>query len=78
MLYRVPVAGSVDRLRTVCKSTFLAHYPVSLATLKRIVLRKRLGEELYSKLSAGPDRLPVKSLHAISWWISYAEQVSVQ
>ena len=46
VLYRVPIAGAPDRLRLVCKEIFLEHYPISLATLKRIVEKKRLGVEL--------------------------------
>ena len=46
VLYRVPIAGAPDRLRPVCKEIFLAHYPISLATLKRIVEKKRSGVEL--------------------------------
>ena len=46
VLYRVPIAGAPDRLRLVCKEIFLEHYPISLATLKRIVAKKRLGVEL--------------------------------
>ena len=37
------VGPSEDRKRVVCREIFLAQYPVSLATLKRLIARKRLG-----------------------------------
>ena len=53
VLYRVPVDGSSDNKRPVCRDVFLAQYPISAATLKRIVLKKRFGAELYDK--AAPE-----------------------
>ena len=75
VLYRV--GPTPDRQRTVCRFIFLAHYPVSLATLKRIVQRKRLGAELYSKLGyeLRKERINVKTLHVIAWTLEYAKQV---
>ena len=63
--------------RVVCREIFLAHYPVSLSTLKRIVARKRLGAELYVKLNPllQQHRISNKTCHVLSWWLEYAKQV---
>ena len=67
------VGPSADRQRTVCRCIFLARYPVSLATLKRIVQRKRIGVELYSRIGyeLRKESISVKTLHVISWVLEY-------
>eukprot|EP00965_Chrysotila_dentata_P038085 1265877-Pleurochrysis_carterae.AAC.1 len=44
-------------MREVCREVFLEHYPISLATLKRRVLEKRLGPELSKSKRARSLRL---------------------
>ena len=75
VLYRV--GPGVEQRRPVCREIFLANYPISLATLKRIVQRKRLGAALYTRLDAllRQHRVSHKTLHAIAWWLGYAKQV---
>eukprot|EP00965_Chrysotila_dentata_P157613 5206896-Pleurochrysis_carterae.AAC.1 len=66
-------------MREVCREVFLEHYPMSLATLKRRVLEKRLGPELSKKQEGeeSPTSLcSSKALHCIAWWRAYAEQTS--
>ena len=75
IVYRVgPNAG---QRRPVCREVFLAHYPVSLATLKRIEQRKRLGADMYVTLEPllRQHRISNKTLHALAWWLGYAKQV---
>ena len=76
VLYRVEVRPG--HWREVCRSVFLAHYPVSNSTLKRIVARKRAGESLYQTVMAEVKGKTMKAmtLNAISWMLSYAQQVS--
>ena len=71
------VGPTADHQRTVCRSIFLAHYPVSLATLKRVVQRKRIGAELYSRIGheLRKETINAKTLHVISWTLEYARQV---
>ena len=74
--FRVEIAP--QRWREVCRSVFLSHYPVSPATLKRVIARKRLGSELYARAEQrmAEKQLTAKTLHAIAWYTSYANQVS--
>ena len=82
--WKAPVAKVVfrlgptpDRLRPVCRCIFLAQYPISLATLKRIIQRKRIGADLYARL--GDDirmhKVQPKTLHVVAWALEYANQV---
>jgi len=66
-----------EAMRLVCREIFLAHYPVSLSTLKRIVARSRIGADLYVKLIPllEQHRISNKTLHVLSWWLEYAKQV---
>eukprot|EP00965_Chrysotila_dentata_P220942 6192096-Pleurochrysis_carterae.AAC.1 len=70
VLYRV--GPSADRF---------ASYVASLATLKRITALKRANESMdYESASKaalkGGELSTTKSLEAIAWWTSYAEQTS--
>eukprot|EP00965_Chrysotila_dentata_P065706 2177251-Pleurochrysis_carterae.AAC.1 len=66
-------------MRRVCRDVFLSTYPISLATLKRIVALKRANGRIEyedaSKRNAqrGEELGSTKSLEAIAWWTSYAE-----
>lgn len=75
VVFRVGLMPGSERV--VCREIFLAHYPVSLSTLKRIVARKRLGAELYVKLNPllQQHRISNKTCHVLSWWLEYAKQV---
>ena len=76
VVYRI--GPTPEQQRIVCREAFLAHYPVSTATLKRIVQRKRVGADAYAQLSSllRQHRTSSKSLHVIAWWIGYAKQVT--
>ena len=72
------VGPTPDRQRTVCACVFLAQFPISRATLTRIVQRKRIGADLYSKIGheLRKESINVKTLHVISWTLEYANQES--
>lgn len=71
------VGPTPEQQRVVCQEIFLAHYPVSRATLKRLVQRKRVGADAYPPLNAllRQHRTSNKTLLVISWWLAYAKQV---
>ena len=75
VVYRV--GPTPEQQRVVCREVFLAHYPISLATLKRLVQRKRVGAAAYAPLTAlmRQHRTSAKTLHVIAWWLGYAKQV---
>eukprot|EP00965_Chrysotila_dentata_P141807 4687259-Pleurochrysis_carterae.AAC.1 len=79
VLYRV--GNAADCLRLGCREIFLEHYPVSLATLRRIVALKYTGGDMdYESASKAAVRSGAlsssKLLEAIAWWKSHAEQMS--
>jgi len=74
-LYRV--GPSPDKMRVVCRQTFLANYPISLATLKRLVLNKRVGLEPGVRDSPPPKGMSTpKTMQVVAWWLPYANQTS--
>ena len=60
--------------REVCRLGFLEYWPISLATLKRLELKKRLSISYYKEWTC--ERVPMKELHIIAWWLDYAEQTA--
>eukprot|EP00965_Chrysotila_dentata_P146600 4840949-Pleurochrysis_carterae.AAC.1 len=68
-----------DRMREICREIFLAHYPSSLASLKRRVQKKRVGKDLYESVEDedAPNSIgSVNALHANAWWRGYTDQTS--
>ena len=62
--------------RRVCKDIFHLRYPVSRATLDRLIAAKRCGFDPYGGEGRQSGVLTDKSMYAVAWWLNYAEQTA--
>eukprot|EP00965_Chrysotila_dentata_P070431 2327508-Pleurochrysis_carterae.AAC.1 len=84
-MYTIGTTAALQR--QVCRSIFLAHYPLSPATLDPLITRKAKGLPAYDRdvqcfeantkrdgreaMRAAMDQLAENSLSVIGWWLAY-------